>query len=784
MPNGKLLLTVRAAEQALPAEQCLFRITDIFGAVVFEDVLTRSSSGISKTVEIQTPPGSLSLDRDNREQPYALLNAFIRGENSYRMQFNGLQLFEGMLATLPVDLIPLPDDVPSPESAPEIVINIPRHILFDPQKASEPTSVQSSAFAVAEANTDSAVTATRPVYIPQSITVHLGTPDSDAQNVTVSFLDYIKNVACSEIYPTWPYESLKANIIAQISIALNRVYTEWYRSRGYDFDITSSTTVDQAFVYGRNIFSQISDIVDEIFNNYITRPFSVEPLFAQYCNGTTSTCPGLSQWGTVSLANNGLTFDDILAFYYGDIKLNETDDIRAITESYPGTPLSAGSEGRDVLVIQEQLNRIAINYPEIPLNSVTTRYDAQTVAAVTEFQRLFVLPQTGIVDKSTWYRIAYIYASVKRLAQITSEGQRASYRDQVYPGVPVKLNSKGSEVQEIQFYLTRISVFNPAVLPAAIDGIYGKATQSSVLSFQRTYGIPQTGTVDEQTWNRLVAVYNGTVDNVQKPTPPIDTLPYPEAVLSKPSQGPSVSYIQSRLNSINNIFVMIPELVEDGIFGTKTESAVNTFALLFGFEQNGAVDRALWDKINEIYVSVESLCIFATSQGNGTNPYPKTVFSTGSRGESVRYIQSKLNTLHTAVSYVTSLEEDGIFGAKTEKSVSEAQRTFGLTATGAVDEPTWLLLNYLYLAITSGCLKADARSALLIKRDENHKMSDSEAKELLADCGLPVSKGIGGRRRTQTALMVWQAVHGLPVSGVLDGLTVKAMLLAREQKER
>ncbi len=777
MPFGKLLLTLRAADSALPAERCLFRISDTEGTVLFEDVLVRTASGISRTYDVQTPPKSLSLDSDNKSRPYTLVNAFIRGERSYRMEINGLQLFEDMLSTLPVDLIPLPDNIPSPESASPIIINIPPHLLF--QQGEIPTSQlqPDSLPAVTEPGFDEPLTTTRPVYIPEFITVHLGAPDSDAQNVTVSFPDYIKNVACSEIYPTWPYESLKANIIAQISIALNRVYTEWYRSRGYGFDITNSTAVDQAFVYGRNIFSEISDVVDEIFNTYITRPFSVEPLFAQYCNGTTSTCPGMSQWGTVSLANNGLTFDDILGFYYGDIKLNETDDIRAITESYPGSPLSAGNRGRDVLIIQEQLNRIAINYPEIPLNSTTAVFDSQTEDAVRTFQRLFVLPQTGVVDKATWYRIAYLYTSVKRLAQITSEGQRPSYRNQLYPGTPIKLNSKGSEVQEIQFYLSRISIFNPAVLSAAIDGIFGRATQNAVFSFQRTYGLPQTGIVDENTWNQLVSVYNGTLDNVQQPQPSINIQPYPGLDLSRGMEGPSVRYVQERLNSINNVFVMIPELAEDGIFGAKTQTAVNTFAMLFGFSQNGTVDEALWNKINEIYTSVESLCIFSTPDGNGTNPYPGTPLSAGSRGENVRYIQSKLNTLHSAVNYVPQLETDGIYGPKTAQSVSAAQRTFGLTVTGSVEETTWLLLNYLYLAITSGCLKPSSALAFFLhtSQQELQKMSHREKSEILRQAGIPLEKGIGGRNKTRIAIMAWQAAHGMTINGTANEETIQRM---------
>ncbi|MFR8774479.1 MAG: peptidoglycan-binding protein [Eggerthellaceae bacterium] len=248
----------------------------------------------------------------------------------------------------------------------------------------------------------------RPV-IPETITVHLGTPDSAAQNVTLSFPDYIKNVASSEIYPTWPEAAIRANIYAQVTFALNRVYTEWYRSRGYDFDITSSTQYDQAFVYGRDVFNNISQIVDEIFNNYVVRQGSVEPLFTQFCNGTSVTCQGLSQWGTVELANRGFTPYEMLQYYYGDdINIVRNAAVEPFIGSYPGTPFGFGSSGNEVRTIQTELNRISDNYPAIPKIIPTNGfYRESTAEAVRVFQGVFGLPQTGIVNKATWYQIKY-----------------------------------------------------------------------------------------------------------------------------------------------------------------------------------------------------------------------------------------------------------------------------------------------------------------------------------------------------------------------------------------
>ena len=240
-------------------------------------------------------------------------------------------------------------------------------------------------------------------YIPQNITVHLGSPQSSAPNVTVPFIDYVKNVASSEIYPTWEEAALTANILAIISFALNRVYTEFYRSQGYDFDITSSTAIDQKFIHGRNYFDSVSRIVDNLFNDYLRRPGFVEPLAAKFCNGTTVTCEGLSQWGSQNLAKQGQNFLQILRNYYGDnIEIVRDAPLRGYTPSYGGTPLRQGSRGPNVVRAQVMLNRIGRNYPAIPrISSVDGIFGPQTENAVRTFQRIFGLTEDGIIGKAT-----------------------------------------------------------------------------------------------------------------------------------------------------------------------------------------------------------------------------------------------------------------------------------------------------------------------------------------------------------------------------------------------
>ena len=346
-------------------------------------------------------------------------------------------------------------------------------------------------------------------YVPQKITVHLGSPSSNSANVTVSFPDYVKNVASSEIYPTWDEDALRANILAITSFALNRVYTEFYRSRGYDFDITSSTAYDQAFVNGRNYFENISRLVDELFNDYLRRPGFVEPLAAKFCNGTTVTCEGLSQWGSQNLAQRGYSANQILRSYYGDVETVINAPIRGLTSSYPGTPLRRGSSGPNVVVIQVALNRIAQNYPAIPkIPAADGIFGSRTEATVKEFQRIFGLTPDGIVGPGTWYEIVRLYTAVTELSELRSQGQQF-YAINWSPPNGLQVGSSGEKVRLLQYMLSVLSENIPSIPPVTIDGLYGPATRAAVLAVQKRFSLPETGTVGEQTWYQIYDQYAG-----------------------------------------------------------------------------------------------------------------------------------------------------------------------------------------------------------------------------------------------------------------------------------
>lgn len=367
-------------------------------------------------------------------------------------------------------------------------------------------------------------------YIPQRITVHLGPPSSDAANVTVSFADYVKNVASSEIYPTWDESALRANILAITSFALNRVYTEFYRSRGYDFDITNSTAYDQFFVNGRSYFENISRLVDELFNDYLRRPGFVEPLAAKFCNGTTVTCEGLSQWGSQNLAQQGLSSIDILRSYYGNVEVVNNAPIRGIMSSYPGYPLRRGTSGPSVVAVQVSLNRISQNYPAIPkISSVDGIFGSQTEAAVRKFQEVFDLSPDGVVGPATWYAIVRLYTAVTSLSELRSQGQRFYVNSWAYSN-PIRQGDSGVRVEHLQYMLSVLASYIPEIPSVTVDGVFGPATRNAVIAAQRRFGLPETGVVNAETWDEIYDQFSGIETATWRD---ISSFPYTEAVINQ-----------------------------------------------------------------------------------------------------------------------------------------------------------------------------------------------------------------------------------------------------------
>ncbi len=438
--------------------------------------------------------------------------------------------------------------------------------------------------------------------IPETVTVHLGAPNSDAANVTLPFADYIANVASSEIYPTWPENAIRANMYAQISFVLNRIYTEYYRSRGYDFDITNSTAFDQSFVAGRDYFENIGELAYELLGSYVVREGSVEPLFTAYCDGVELNCAGLEQWGTVTLANQGLTPFEILQHYYGnDISIVNNAPVMAIEESAPTVPLRIGSGGDEVRSIQLRLNRISDNYPSIPKISIPDGvFSYDTEDAVRRFQEVFSLTPDGIVGRATWYRIQSIYNAVKKLNELDSEGIRLDEVTDQYER-ELSLGDTGSEVANVQYLLLYLSEFYDTIPSIAVDGDFGEATANAVRSFQRTFELPITGTVDFPTWDILYRTYIGFIEAIPPKYIEGNTIPYGGIPLRLGSESESVRVLQEYINYIAEFYPEIPSFGVTGYFGTQTESAVIALQNLFGIEPSGTVAAPTWEAIADLY---------------------------------------------------------------------------------------------------------------------------------------------------------------------------------------
>lgn len=441
--------------------------------------------------------------------------------------------------------------------------------------------------------------------IPEYITVHLGEPDSSAPNVTLPFVEYVSNVASSEIYPLWNENAIRANMYAQISFALNRIYTEFYRSRGYDFDITNSTVYDQSFVNGRNSFENIERIAGEIFNSYIRRRGNVEPLFASYCDGIKVQCNGLSQWGTTTLAENGYTPYEILKYYYGeDIDIISNAKVDGADPSAPRVPLALGSSGDDVRTLQLRLNRISDNYPSIPkIVALDGIFAEDTEASVKRFQEIFGLSPDGIVGSSTWYAILRIYNAVKRLNELDSEGIRLEEVTKQYPGV-LSLGSQGLGVSNLQYFLAYLSEFYSEIPKLNIDETFGNQTRQAVIAAQRVFGLTPDGVVGEITWNTIYNAYRGIVAQIPLKYVEGNILPYPGILLRIGSDNDSVLLLQQYLNVIASVYPEVNSVELTGYFGTQTDSAVKAVQNLSGLEANGLVGAITWNAITSLYSDI------------------------------------------------------------------------------------------------------------------------------------------------------------------------------------
>ena len=625
--------------------------------------------GLAADIEIEAPACSLSLDENNTtEQPYAVCDLVAEKPGYRPVRIEGVQIFSGQATLAHLEMTPANARIVE-EDAPVV---IPPHLLFSGGggSGSAPDTPAGNARVLSS------------VVIPTHITVHLGRPNESARNVTVSFRDYIANVASSEVYPTWPEQALRANIHCQISLALNRIYTEWYPSRGYNFNITGSPGYDQAYVHGRTVFDVMVRLTDDIFSTFIRKTGTVNPYFSEYCDGKTVSCPGLKQWGTVTLAEQGRSALSILRYYYGnDVEVIRTSNIASIPESYPGSPVRRGDRGPSVFTLQRQLNRITKDYPFFGTLTPDGIFGEQMAETVKRFQRQFSLTADGVVGRQTWYKISYIYVSVKDLAELTSEGETSSgvLSDGTWGGTVLRTGSRGGAVEQLQFWLNTISQYVASIPSVSVDGSFGSRTAAAVRAFQRRYGLAVDGVVGEATWNAIYAQFFSIQSDNGTPNA------YPGTALRQGDEGQNVRLVQFWLKIARTVYTALNNPTVDGQFGAATKRAVEAFQRYFGLTADGVVGRTTWNKLREVYTDIAN-DLLAESLRPGEFP---GVLRRGASGRAVRELQYYLYLMHTYNPSLPSVNIDGNFGAATEAAVRAFQRQAGLTVDGVVGRATW-----------------------------------------------------------------------------------------------
>ena len=760
MATGILRIQAFAARQSAPVEGVMVNIVgDGFTAARMTD-----AEGNAADVTLTAPDCALSLEEDNTTRlPYAVcsLTASKAGYRTVRIQ--GIQVFAGQVTLAQPEMIPETEEGRDVEDPP---IVIPPHPLFAGGGGSGRAPADPCAPRVLDR-----------VIIPKNITVHLGKPAASARNVTVSFRSYIANVASSEVYPTWPESALRANIHCQISLALNRIYTEWYPSRGYSFNITNSTSYDQYYVHGRTVFDVMVRLTDDIFNTYLRKTGTVNPYYSEYCDGKSVTCPGLKQWGTVTLAKQGKTPLQILKYYYGsDIEIVRTNNIQAIPQSYPGSPLRQGDSGTAVFTLQRQLNRIAKDYPFFGKLTVDGVFGPRMASTVKTFQRQFNLTADGVVGRQTWYKISYIYVSVKDLAELTSEGETSSgtLSDGSWDGTALRTGSTGSAVEQVQFWLNTLAQYESVLPSLAVDGRYGAATASAVRAFQRRYGLTVDGVVGRETWNAIYNEFRSIQSDNGTPNA------YPGTALREGASGQNVRLVQFWLKIAHTVYSRLNDITVDGKFGAATTAAVKRFQTYFGLTSDGVVGRTTWNKLYEVYNDIANKLLSSSLR---PGEYPG-ILRRGSSGTAVRELQFYLYLLSAYESSIPAVGIDGSFGAATENAVRAYQRFAGLTVDGIVGRATWeslygkasalrssgpvvtlKRLPYPGKPLTVGSEGSDVLYYTILLRRIAYYFESVEAP--------PLATGYTGE--TAAATRSAQALLGLPETGIADAETWTAV---------
>ena len=590
---------------------------------------------------------------------------------------------------------------------------------------------------------------------------------------------------------SWPEEALRANIIAQVSLALNRIWTEWYPSRGYSFNITGSPGYDQAYVNGRTVFAVMERLTAELFNTFVQRSGDAEPYFTEYCDGKTVTCPGMKQWGTVDRAREGMNALQILRYYYGNrVQLVTTDNIAAIPSSYPGSPLRRGSTGTNVRILQKQLSRIAKDYPSFGKPAVTGTFDEATENSVKKFQKQFSLTADGVVGRATWNKVSLIYVSVKDLAELTSEGETAEGTQSAggWPGTVLRRGSTGSSVEQVQFWLSDLAQFDSSLVRVTVDGSYGAATVSAVEAFQTLFGLTPDGVVGRSTWNKLKEVGLAVANKIVA----ANVAPGQFTTTTRAgSSGTAVRAVQYYLRRLAAYYSDVPRVAVDGKFGAATTRAVKAWQSRAGLTVDGVVGRLTFQSL---YDAAQALEASGPVVRTVSLPAPAITLRPGDTGAAVLRLNRLLHFLSQwipEINFTASDTPDSTFDPELETAVRSAQRYFGLTETGAVTAADWKVFRdaaeQLLAANPAGpspkpggvwpasalALGSAGPAVLQVQKWLNIIAAADQTADFVPETGLFDTE-------TQAALESYQLTAGLETLGVVDADTWESLRLAAQ----
>ena len=776
MGKGYLKVQTLTANSGVIVGKVSITVSNENDQVLYE--VQTDDMGMSVQMALDAPDKMFMEEPNPPVKPYATYKLVARAAGYATVLYEGVMIFDTSTSILNIEMDPL---ALGQERIVELR-NIEGHKLYEttePQQAAVSTpEIGIAPFVLPE------------VAIPNFIRVHLGREENtSAPTVSVPYLTYIKNVTTHEIFDEWPEEAIIANVYCIVSLTLNRVYTEFYRKRGRNYDITSETYYDQKYVHNGVIGARISAIVDRIFNNYLAIVGHKEPFLSLYNDGVRVNIPGrLSQWGSFYDARDlGMNAWQIIKKYYSqNLELRVSDNFGGVLESYPGYTLTQGTRGEAVRTMQLYLNRILGRYSDVIINPVDGIFGPQTTTSVKLFQQIYNLPQTGNIDRRTWYEISRIYAIERALWEMYSEGQRIGI-GQVPPTKVTRLGDQGTLVVELQFLLDFIAMYHTEIPFVAQTSRFDSLTDQGVRAFQRLFNLTADGVVGATTWRKLYDVYWGIMQNTIPPKPPSPSEPspnippFPGTSLRVGSTGAGVRLVQEAINKLAQITPGMWQIAVDGIFGNGTRDAVMAFQRIFGLVVDGIVGPVTWNRL----MTEANMTVTAPPLPE-IPPFPGTNLSVGSSGANVRLIQEAINTL--APYYpgrLWRLTVDGIYGNMTRDAIYAFQSIFGLPLTGIVNEATWNRLMQEAANVSGGssgggggvspAIPPFPGSNLQVGSSGSNVRLVQEAINTLAPrypgrlWQLTVDGNFGPM--TRDAIFTFQSIFGMPITGVVNEAT-------------